>query len=348
MSTQTLKSNNEKIFLDFNRVLSFNAFLSIIIGERGVGKTYGAKKYVVKHFLKTGKQFVYVRRYSKELKKACFKGKDNPVFFDQIKKDEEMKNIKLDNTKDTALVNEKIAGFFITLSTSLIEKSASFENVDTIIFDEAFITKGTYRYLPNEVQAFLDLVESIGRLRKLKIIMISNASSETNPYFLEFNLSLPYNSEFKTFKNGLILVWYSKNEKYREVKKQTEFGRLVEGTKYGKYAIDNEFYNDSKSFIKKKTKNAKYKFTICMVHHNYGVYIDARASEMFVSNKVDEKHPLKVTLNYEAHAENNLYIRKRGNLLFKLLTNFYYDSKLFFENQNIKNEVLGDLLRYLH
>ena len=32
------------MYYDYNKVLSYNAFFNFIIGERGVGKTYGWKK----------------------------------------------------------------------------------------------------------------------------------------------------------------------------------------------------------------------------------------------------------------------------------------------------------------
>ena len=42
--------------------------------------------------------------------------------------------------------------------------------------------------------------------------MLANAVSATNPYFLYFNLHLPFNNDIITFKDGLILVQYMKNE----------------------------------------------------------------------------------------------------------------------------------------
>ena len=36
---------DESIYLNFDKVLSFNAFLTMLIADRGVGKTYGAKKH---------------------------------------------------------------------------------------------------------------------------------------------------------------------------------------------------------------------------------------------------------------------------------------------------------------
>ena len=248
----------ENIFIDLNKILSYGSLLNIIIAERGVGKTFGAKKYIIKHFKSKGKQSVYVRRYNRELQESLLK-KGCPIFFDQIKN--EFPNDKLSNNSEVFYCNDEICGFAVPLSTSNILKSVSFENVDTIIFDEFIIDNtGVYHYIKNEVTLFMELLETIIRLKpNIKVLLLGNAISITNPYFLELNLSLPYNSEYKIFKRDdkgqpLILVYYGKNLKYREEKKKSRFGQLIENTAYGKYAIDNEFLRDSKAFIRKKSK----------------------------------------------------------------------------------------------
>ena len=55
------------LYYDYRKLLSYNALISFVIGERGVGKTYGAIKFAISDFLKNGHQFVYVRRYATEL-----------------------------------------------------------------------------------------------------------------------------------------------------------------------------------------------------------------------------------------------------------------------------------------
>ena len=113
------------------------------------------------------------------------------------------------------------------------------------------------------------------RLRPdIKILMLGNAISVTNPYFEFFKLTLPYKSQFKTFKNGLILVHYSQNKKYQEVKKQSVIGKLFSDTDYGEYAFENEFLEDDNNFIHKKTSNAKFNFTINLLGTKYGVWTD--------------------------------------------------------------------------
>lgn len=61
-----------------HELLSHNCLFNFVVGNRGAGKTYGvAKKWAIKTFLKTGKQFIYLRRYKTELD-------DIPNFFADI------------------------------------------------------------------------------------------------------------------------------------------------------------------------------------------------------------------------------------------------------------------------
>ena len=59
---------NKDIWYSPQRVISFNALLTLVIGERGCGKTFGFKTYAVKRFLNKGKQFAYIRRYDTDLR----------------------------------------------------------------------------------------------------------------------------------------------------------------------------------------------------------------------------------------------------------------------------------------
>ena len=132
---------DKSIYLDFNKPLSYNALLTFIITERGLGKSYGAKKFVAKRFINKGKQFVYLRRYKTELKQAMMKN-GNPLFFKQIENDEELKGHTFSNKNDTMYIDDKLCGFAMPLSIANILKSSTYDNVDTIIFDEFLIDKG--------------------------------------------------------------------------------------------------------------------------------------------------------------------------------------------------------------
>lgn len=347
----------DKIYYDYQRVLSYNALMTFIIGERGVGKSYGAKEFVADRFINKGKQFVYLRRYKTELKEAMMK-KGHPIFFEQIAynedgtKNKKYENHKLTNKNDTMYIDDKLCGFAMPLSIANILKSSTYNNVDTIIFDEFIIDKGCYHYLQNEVEQLLDVIETVGRLRDIRIIFLGNAISITNPYFTYFNLSLPYNSDIVVSKkdnkgNPLIIVNYIKNLKYREVKKQSRFGQLIDGTEYGKYAIDNEFLRDSKSFIRKKSKTSKFYFILVINGKHYGVWCDYKDGLMFISNDYDPNCPVIFSINPDDHNENTLLIRCRTSPFFKSIIEHYRLARLCFENQQIKNNVMQYLIKHL-
>ena len=59
--------DNENIYYNYDKLFSFNFLMAFVIGERGCGKTFGAKVGVLKKFLKNGEQFIYLRRYKTEL-----------------------------------------------------------------------------------------------------------------------------------------------------------------------------------------------------------------------------------------------------------------------------------------
>lgn len=119
-----------------------------------------------------------------------------------------------------------------------------------------------------KLKIFYGLIETIARTRDVKIFMLANAVTTTNPYFLYFDLHLPYNNDIVTFKDGLILVQYMKNEEFRELKKKTKFGKLISGTSFEKYAIDNQFMLDNKNFIMKKLGTSKFSFAFTYKRRN--------------------------------------------------------------------------------
>lgn len=344
MQVKNVLSN--KIYYDISNTLTYNALFYFIIGERGVGKTYSAKKFCIRRFLKTGEQFVYLRRYKTELSESVGDEKE-AKFFKKIKS--EFPDHKFKVSGDKLYCDNKICGYALSLSTALILKSAEFDKVKTIIFDEFIIDGGSsYHYFRNEVEQFLEFYESIARLRDVRVLFLANAISITNPYFTYFNITLPYgNKNIKTFKDGLILIEYIKNLVYREVKKKSKFGRIIEGTKYSEYAIDNKFLRDNKSFIKKKDKKSKFFFIVVYNSIYYGVWRDFENGSIFISKDYDPKCPILFSFTPDDHNEKTIYTRFNNNGFLKSIVENYRLGNLFFENQQIKNIFSELILKHI-
>lgn len=340
---------DKSIFYSPERILSYNALLNLVIGERGVGKTYSFKTFAVKRFLNKNKQFAYIRRYDTDLEASVGSSNDNK-FFEQIKNEFPDSTFKITKSKKVRklYIDNKICGYALPLSAADSLKSSSYENVDVLIYDEFMLKEGsTQHYLKNEPEIILDLIETIGRLRDIRVFCLANAISSTCPLMAYFDLSLPYNTDIKLFKDSTIAVEYIRNEKYREVKKASRFGKLIDGTRYGKYAIDNEFLLDSKAFIKKKDNNAKFYFILIINGKQYGIWRDFKNQVLYVSNDIDPNCPIKFAIHDEDHNESTTLARVRSNFWFKQIINYYRVGQLCFESQAIKNLVMQELTRYL-
>ena len=188
------------LWYDVRKTLTNNCLFNFILGNRGGGKTFSCKKFVVEKFLKTGEQFYYLRRYKSEIKGAKMRN-----FFSDLQSEGFFTDKKFETKGDTFLCDGKIIGYYGALSNAkLTSKGSSFPNIQIIIFDEYIIDKGFQRYLQDEVVTFLEFYESIARLRNVRVLFLGNNVTSMNTYTLYFNLQLPFNSNI--YKNGECLI----------------------------------------------------------------------------------------------------------------------------------------------
>jgi hypothetical protein len=202
-------------------------------------------------------------------------------------------------------------------------------------------------YLSDEPIKLLNLYETVARPgtghKRVVLFMLANALSVTNPYFLFFNLKMPTKQD----KNGKyiwkhptrpILVEDVRNEAFIDKKRNTEFGKLVEGTKYADYSIDNKFLLDDDTFIEKKAPNARYYFTFVYKDRKYGVWWALNQSRMWVSNDIDPSYPLVYSLTLSDHQPNTMFqksYRKKGH--FRSFVENYKIGNVYFETMDVKN-----------
>ena len=339
------------MFWNLRRTLTHNMLINIIVGNRGGGKSFGAKEYAIDNFIKKGEQFGYIRRYKDDLKEPMMR------FFDDIAykypdyefhTDTKYFYIRLKPEGEKVKWTEKdIAGFGFTLSTANNRKSISYPNVTTLIYDEFLIDKGSQRYLPNEPVALLNLYETVSRPGtghpRVLLFMLANALTVTNPYFLYWDLKMPNKQD----KNGKwiwkhptrpILVEDVRNDKFIDSKRNSEFGRLVEGTSYGEYSIDNKFLLDDDTFVERKSPHSKYWCTLVYKDSTMGIWIDVGEGKMYVSTSIDPSYPLVYSVTMQDHSPNTMLLKNRSrNQHFRIFLEQYQLGNVRFENMNIKN-----------
>ena len=319
------------MFWNIQRVLSYCALFNFIIGNRGGGKTYGCKKFVIQRFLKTGKQFIYLRRYKKELKRIR-------TFFDDIAKEFPEHEFKVKGTE--FYIDNELAGYAFCLSTSKIEKSTAFPNVYYIIFDEFILDKGVYRYLTDEITYFLEFYETVCRLRENPedepvVFFLANAITMTNPYFLYFDIKLPYGKTIYCKDDKLIEL--VQNQEFIEAKKRTRFGKLIAGTEYAAYSIENEFLRDNNTFIEKKSGNCSFVFGFKYKGITYGVWRSYEQGKIWVSTDYDKNYKGIYVLTREDMTPNALLLSSlHSSKKFKNFIENYKRGCVFYEDIKIK------------
>lgn len=333
------------MFYDYNKCINKNCLFNFIVGERGNGKTYGYKKIALENYFKRKEKFCYIRRTDTELSKAA------KTFFEDIGKEYPEYEFKTRTGKDGTFFYIKhgekepleLIGFGVSVNVGTKDKSVSYEGVTTICFDEFMGVK----YLKDEVNSFLNLYETIARLKDIPVYFLSNAMSISNPYFDYFEVRLPYGKKrYTVSKDQLIYLEICYSEEYRKVKSETRFGQLIKDTDYGHHAIENEFFLDTNSFIKKKNGSSKPILNIAFNSKTYGLWFDRRSGECTLSDDLGSNVP-EAAITDDDHKPNRFYV-KRGRKIawLNLMINAYEAGFLYFENQRIKR-IGAEILRII-
>ena len=315
------------------------------------GKSFGAKKYVIDKFLKAGSQFLYLRRYQKELDTVFEKNQYDPKdFFDDIREKYPGHELLAKNKK--FFIDNQVFGYAKRLTEAQDLKSGVFEKIKTIIIDEYPIEKNRRYYLPQEGMILMSIFDSVIRNRSdVRIFILGNAveSIEYSPLFSFFDLKLPYNNDIKLFHENTILLQYMNNEEFRKERENTLIGKLAKGTPYEDYAIKNKVLDKNNTFIEKKHGSSKFAFAFIYKGVHYGVWNDFNLGKVFVSLDYDNFSPFCYSMTLEDHSPNTMMFNalKKYNFWKHFIEN-YKLGNVYFENQKIKHNCLELIKQFLN
>lgn len=193
------KQRKENNAWDIRNVLSRNAIYNIIYGERSNGKTYGVLLYGLIHYFSEGGEIAIIRRMEED-----FRGKRATTMFKSLVEngvidllsDGEWNGVKYwsqrwfltkTDEKGNTIVSDTPFAYAFSLSSMEHDKSTSYPNITTILFDEC-LTR--LYYLPDEFVLFMNTISTIKRKRtNVKIFMCGNTVNKYCPYFKEMGLT---------------------------------------------------------------------------------------------------------------------------------------------------------------
>lgn len=230
--------------------------VSIVIGGRGIGKTYSALSFLIE----SGKPFLYVRNTDKQMS-LCASAFGNP--FKKVAQDKGM-TITMKAAGEVYVIKHEteeetnIIGYGSSLSTFENMRGVDLSDVVYVLFDE-FIENRKLAY--KQGAAFLNLYETINRNRELEgrppliCILLSNAQRLGNDILADLGLisvieNMIRNGErLRITKDVFIELPQSA---VSEGKADTALYRMAAGSRYADEALKNEFANDSFYGVKKQ------------------------------------------------------------------------------------------------
>jgi hypothetical protein len=215
--------NPEWLFEKYNIVIQ--------VGERGLGKSYSAKK-LLKEVIENGDKFLYVRNLPKELKNLDKwltniypKSEVNRGF--PFGKAVTLK--KFDNETNKHLKGEHV-GYVTDLTTTIEDKGIEDDSVRLILFEEFQNSDLSLEQMQIATINFLRTCETFIRSRKAKMLLLANNSSGG---------SLIYGSLKGVYKVAIIKIFKKYYDGIFEGENQ-ETINIVKGDNLRKIEIDEE------------------------------------------------------------------------------------------------------------
>lgn len=255
-------------YLDMTKIINDRNPFVFVIGGRGIGKTYGALKYLID----TDKKFMLMRRTQaqadliSQIDFSPFKSLNNDfslqITTNRITKYTTgyYKGVKGEDGKIRPAGNP--IGYSCALSTISNLRGFDTSDIDIIIYDE-FIPEAHERAIRSEGEALLNAYETINRNRELngrdpvKLIALSNSNDIANPIFIELGI-IPIVDKmikrqqeyYSNNKKGITIINIMKSP-ISDKKKDTALYNLVnEKSNFYSMATGNDYNMDNGTPIK--------------------------------------------------------------------------------------------------
>lgn len=284
-------------YYDWGETLSYDAPLTMVVGARGIGKTFGIRLQCVRDWLKDRSRFVEVSRFKAE------QGEIVKGYFDRLEPLFPSLLFKVEGSRGyvahkPASEDEKPAWevlcYFVAMTELQKSKRSTYERVRRIIMDEAIIEHSDrfHRYLPGEWEVLANLIDSVSRERPEstvhpRVYLLGNAVDLINPYFEHMNIFSPPKRGYSWHMNKLALLHYVEDGEYGSAKQaKTVAGRMLAGSEAGQAAAFSEFSREYEGSIAKKPSCAKFQFAIRWQKRQWGLWLDEAEGRYYVSSKV--------------------------------------------------------------
>lgn len=257
-------------WLNFEHIAGKKTPFNIVLGGRGIGKTFSALKYALENSI----VFLLLRRTQAQ---ALLIG--NPKFC-PIKPVANMLDIEYEIDRggrgqcDTIYIGDsedkQIAGYTAALTTFVNMRGFDSSEIDMIIFDE-FIPELHERSVKHEYDAFVNMYETVNRNRELTgkppvtVYLLGNSNTLNSPILQGMKVIRKIERMYNTEQNESILpdiglsIFICRNSPISERKAETALYRLTKGSSFADMALNNTFAYDDFENVRAMRLTPEYK-----------------------------------------------------------------------------------------
>lgn len=334
------ESFDTSIFLDVRDYLTEGIYWLIVIGGRGIGKTYSGLDW-----LQEDDGMLYVRNQREEID-LCATPEGNP--FKKLNKDKGYNYDFLKTRGIHHIVNEvdgklEKRGMAISLATAGKLKGFDFSDSKRIVWDE-FIPDPDLVVRFNEGQAFLRFYETVNRNRELlgeppvPVVMLSNATQLASNALYALGIAdvvenmVRNEIRRRTIPERGIRIIIPEMKELVEKKALTSLYKAAGvKSKFSRHSLDNQFVNVSlENVVKRKLieylplcsfedlylyiHKSRNEYYVSYSHHNAEHYTELDTRELFIRRFFAMKDlMLNGTFKYESYQIKKRFI----NIFFK-------------------------------
>lgn len=343
-------------YYDWSRTLSYNADVTIVIGARGIGKTFGLRLQCIKDYIRDGSTFVEVCRYKSELgpiTDGYFSRLDS--FFDgYIFKTDGRKGYIAEKPEEGKKPVWDTLCYFIALTDSQNAKKRTYNNVRRIIFDEAILEAFDkhHHYLTREYTKLANIVDTVTRERpdstsRPHLYLLANAVDLINPYFIQLGINRLPGFGFTWYRGKTVLLHYVDPGDYAEAKlSETLSGRMIAGTLEEATAARNVFEIHGMDLIAKKPKAATFELGFMDGGRALGVWADYNNGYYYVNGKIPKNTARPVFSVTREDATANLLAARRASNWMHALCESHYANIIRYDSQATMHRFLDMLQKF--
>ena len=305
-------------FYDGSKLLSLKDInkntpeIFISTSNRSAGKTTWFGKKIVNDYLKHGKKFALLYRYSYEITDVAnkFFSDIQGLFFPNYRMTQKSMEKdtfiglfiqKLDGTPE-------LCGYALALNKADNIKKCShlLSDVSVILFDE--FQSEANQYAQNEIQKFQSIHTSLARgngeqVKYLPVYMISNFVSLLNPYYTALHISERLQEDTNYLRGDGWVLEQGFNASASEAQKTSAFNRAFGDSRYVQFSSEKFYLNDNNSFVKKMDGKNIYLFSIRYDGKWYGVRQYPGKGVVYFNKSIDQSCPKKYAVNVEDMTE---------------------------------------------